>query len=48
MCGSRVRFRGTVGLKNGRPVMINPAYELLVPYSSAKPAKPSKDGKHPK
>jgi len=48
MCGSRVRFRGAVGIKDGAPVMINPAYELLVPYSSAKPAKPSKDGKHPK
>ena len=42
MCGSRVRFRGTVGMKNGAPVMINPAYELLVPYTSAKPPK---DGK---
>jgi amino acid transporter len=31
VCGARVRFRGTVGLKNGRPVMINPAYELLFP-----------------
>jgi amino acid transporter len=51
MCGSRVRFRGTVGLKDGAPVMINPAYELLVPYTSAKPAKPAKpgkDGKPPK
>jgi amino acid transporter len=45
MCGSRVRFRGAVGLKGGLPVMINPAYELLVPYTSAKPAK---DGKPPK
>jgi amino acid transporter len=42
MCGSRVRFRGTVGIKDGAPVMINPAYELLVPYPSGKPAK---DGK---
>ena len=42
MCGSRVRFRGTVGMKDGAPVMINPAYELLVPYTSAKPPK---DGK---
>ena len=48
MCGSRVRFRGTVGLKDGAPVMINPAYELLVPYTSAKPAKSAKDGKPPK
>ena len=42
MCGSRVRFRGAVGIKDGAPVMINPAYELLVPYTSGKPPK---DGK---
>jgi amino acid transporter len=42
MCGSRVRFRGAVGIKDGAPVMINPAYELLVPYTSGKPAKPGK------
>jgi amino acid transporter len=42
MCGSRVRFRGTVGMKDGAPVMINPAYELLVPYTSGKPPKPGK------
>jgi amino acid transporter len=42
MCGSRVRFRGTVGIKDGAPVMINPAYELIIPYSSGKP---SKDGR---
>jgi amino acid transporter len=29
MCGSRVRFRGRVGIRPDRPVMINPAYELL-------------------
>jgi RecG-like helicase len=29
ICGSRVRFRGAVGIRHGRPVMINPAYELL-------------------
>jgi amino acid transporter len=29
--GSMVRLRGRVGMKNGRPVMINPAYELLAP-----------------
>ncbi|MBV9208870.1 MAG: amino acid permease [Actinobacteria bacterium] len=33
MCGSRVRLRGPVGLKNGHPVMVNPAYELIVPSS---------------
>jgi amino acid transporter len=30
-CGARVRFRGRVGLPDGSPVMINPAYELLGP-----------------
>jgi hypothetical protein len=29
--GSRVRLRGQVGIREGRPVMINPAYELLAP-----------------
>jgi amino acid transporter len=29
--GSKVRLRGPVGLRAGRPVMINPAYELLAP-----------------
>ena len=40
MCGSRVRLRGPVGIKGGAPVMINPAYELIVPYTSA----PKRDG----
>jgi amino acid transporter len=32
VCGARVRFRGSVGLKSdGHPVMTNPAYELLFP-----------------
>ena len=44
MCGSRVRFRGTVGMKDGAPVMINPAYELLVPYTSSPPAEQAEDG----
>ena len=34
MCGSRVRFRGQVGIKHGAPVMVNPAYELIVPHVS--------------
>jgi hypothetical protein len=38
MCGSRVRLRGPVGIKNGAPVMANPAYELVVPYTSKPPA----------
>ncbi|MBV9093316.1 MAG: OB-fold nucleic acid binding domain-containing protein, partial [Streptosporangiaceae bacterium] len=37
MCGSKVRFRGTVGIRDGAPVMINPAYELLLPGGGKKP-----------
>ncbi len=44
MCGSRVRFRGPVGIKGGAPVMTNPAYELIVPYGSGQP---SEDGGSP-
>jgi hypothetical protein len=29
ICGARVRFSGSVGIRGGQPVMINPAYELL-------------------
>jgi amino acid transporter len=29
--GARVRLRGQVGIRENRPVMINPAYELLAP-----------------
>ena len=29
ICGARVRFTGSVGLRGGQPVMINPAYELV-------------------
>ena len=39
MCGAKVRLRGPVGIKNGAPVMTNPAYELVVPGS-----KPDTDG----
>jgi amino acid transporter len=46
MCGSRVRLRGAVGLKHGEPLMINPAYELLVPYPAGK--RPKGSGKPPK
>jgi amino acid transporter len=31
MCGSKIRFRGSVGFREGGPVMVNPAYELIVP-----------------
>lgn len=30
-CGSRIRFRGSVGIKKGHPFMVNPTYELLGP-----------------
>jgi len=36
MCGSRVRLRGQAGLKEGLPVMVNPAYELIVPHTPGK------------
>jgi hypothetical protein len=29
ICGARVRFRGPVGMRQGRPFMVNPSYELL-------------------
>ena len=29
VCGARVRFRGSVGIRESGPIMINPAYELL-------------------
>ncbi len=29
--GVKVRLRGQVGIRQGRPIMINPAYELLAP-----------------
>jgi amino acid transporter len=38
-CGARVRLRGVVGIKDGAPVMTNPAYELMVPYTTARPGK---------
>jgi hypothetical protein len=37
ICGARVRFRGAVGIRNGHPVMINPAYELLAPGDASPP-----------
>jgi hypothetical protein len=36
-CGSRVRFRGQVGMRPDGPVMINPAYELVAPGTAAPP-----------
>jgi amino acid transporter len=37
VCGARVRFRGAVGIRNGHPVMTNPAYELLAPGDAPPP-----------
>jgi RecG-like helicase len=37
--GAKVRLRGQVGMKAGRPVMINPAYQLLASGESD-PAEP--------
>jgi hypothetical protein len=31
VCSARIRLRGSVGIKDGHAVMINPAYELLFP-----------------
>jgi len=38
ICGAKARFRGPVGIRDGGPVMVNPAYELLAPGSEAPPA----------
>ncbi|HEY1347921.1 MAG TPA: amino acid permease [Streptosporangiaceae bacterium] len=37
VCGARVRFRGAVGIRNGHPIMTNPAYELLAPGDASSP-----------
>jgi amino acid transporter len=39
ICGSRVRFRGSVGVRAGGLVMINPAYELLSPGGGSAPTR---------
>ncbi|HSZ39964.1 MAG TPA: amino acid permease [Trebonia sp.] len=31
ICGAHVRLQGPAGIRNGQPVMINPAYELIIP-----------------
>jgi RecG-like helicase len=31
VCGARVRLTGPAGIRDGQPVMINPAYELVIP-----------------
>ena len=46
--GSKVRLRGQVGIRDGKPVMINPAYELLAPgepgAAGTEPSADSGDG----
>jgi hypothetical protein len=44
ICGARVRFRGPVGIRDGGPVMINPAYELLFPGMPERGDSPGGDG----
>jgi amino acid transporter len=45
ICGSRVRFRGTVGIRADHPFMVNPTYDLL-PSGPPEPGgrRPSGDG----
>jgi amino acid transporter len=40
ICGSRVRFRGPLGMRDTGPIMINPAYELL---AAGEPSPPGED-----
>jgi amino acid transporter len=40
ICGSRVRFRGPIGIRDTGPIMINPAYELL---AAGEPSPPGED-----
>jgi len=40
ICGSRVRFRGPLGIRETGPIMINPAYELL---AAGEPSPPGDD-----
>jgi amino acid transporter len=41
ICGSKVRFRGPVGIRGEGPIMINPAYELLSAGESPPPREDS-------
>jgi amino acid transporter len=42
--GVKVRLRGQVGIRNGQPVMINPAYELLAPGETTAAEQEQQDG----
>ncbi|HEY2505317.1 MAG TPA: amino acid permease [Streptosporangiaceae bacterium] len=41
--GVKVRLRGHVGLREGKPIMINPAYQLLAPGETEPPAEDRPD-----
>jgi hypothetical protein len=43
-CGARIRFRGPVGIQDGGPVMINPAYELLAHGTASPPGAAGQEG----
>jgi amino acid transporter len=43
-CGARIRFRGPVGIQDGVPVMINPAYELLTHGPPSPPGAVGQEG----
>jgi hypothetical protein len=43
--GSKVRLRGPVGMRDGQPVMINPAYELLAQSTESASRPPRRRGR---
>lgn len=47
-CGARIRFRGPVGIQDGGPVMINPAYELLGHGAANPPGASGREGGKPR
>jgi hypothetical protein len=44
-CGSRFRFRGSVGIRGSHPFMVNPTYELLGPADPDTGGQPGNGGK---
>jgi amino acid transporter len=44
--GSKVRLRGPVGLSGGKPIMINPAYQLLAPGQTEEVPPDPGDSRH--
>jgi amino acid transporter len=43
--GVKVRLRGPVGIREGKPIMINPAYQLLAPGTDPDEADPDDTGR---